>query len=187
MKKPIEISDEDKWEIVVRCDKSYDGVFFYGVKTTKIFCRPSCKSRTPIRKNVGFFNNAQNAIDMGFRPCKRCCPDKIIFEPDLEIVKSAEDIFYEYYNKQINLSSISKELGISTNHLIRIFKVHKGVTPKQYITKIRVHKAKELLNEKDIDIINIAYTTGFRSLSNFYKCFKEQTGYTPNEYRKINA
>ena len=184
MKEPISISDNDKWQAVVSCDRSYDGVFFYGVKTTKIFCRPSCKSRTPIRNNVDFFDNAMNAIEKGFRPCKRCRPDKVVFQPELDFIKKAKDIFDVDYNKQFNLSDVSKELGVSTNHLIRLFKLYSGVTPMQYITKVRVDKAKELLNQNNSSIIDVAYTTGFKSLSNFYKCFKENTGYTPSEYKK---
>lgn len=184
MKKPSSISDNEKWQAVVSCNRSYDGLFFYGVKTTKIFCRPSCKSRTPIRNNVNFFDNATNAIEKGFRPCKRCCPDKVVFQPELDFIKKAEDIFDVDYNKQINLSDVSKELGVSINHLIRLFKGYSGVTPMQYITKKRVDKAKELLNQNDLSIIDVAYTTGFKSLSNFYKCFKEHTGYTPIKYKK---
>jgi len=184
MKKPVRISDNEKWHALVSCDGRYDGIFFYGVKTTGIFCRPSCNSKTPVRDNVTFFDNAANAIEAGFRPCKRCCPDKVVFEPDLELMKKAKNIFDTNYNKQVDVSQISKQLGVSTNHLIKIFKHYNGLTPTQYIVKIRVGKASELLNQTDINIFEIAYMTGFKSLSNFYKCFKEQTGHTPNKHRK---
>jgi len=184
MKKPVRISDNEKWQAVVSCDGSYDGMFFYGVKTTGIFCRPSCKSKTPVRDNVTFIDNAVKAIEIGFRPCKRCCPDKVVFEPYLELMKKAKDIFDVDYNKQVHLSQISKQIGVSTNHLIKIFKQHNGLTPTQYIVKIRVDKASELLNHKDINILEIASMTGFNSVSNFYKYFKKLTGHTPNEYRK---
>lgn len=184
MKETIKISDDRKWQVVVSCDRNYDGMFFYGVKTTGIFCRPSCKSKTPIRGNVIFFDNAAEAIEKGFRPCKRCCPDKIAFEPDLELIKRAKNIFDLDYNKQVNLNNVSKKIGISKNHLIRIFKKHTSITPIQYISKIRVDEAKRLLSEGDKSIIEVAYESGFKSLANFYKCFKEHTGYTPNKYRR---
>ncbi|MGE5632782.1 MAG: bifunctional transcriptional activator/DNA repair enzyme AdaA [Caulobacteraceae bacterium] len=183
MKEPGRISDNEKWQAVIRCDKSYDGKFFYSVKTTGIFCRPSCKSKTPVRSNVAFFDNAAKAIESGFRPCKRCCPDKISFEPDLELIKKAIDIFDAAYNRQIDLSHVSRQLGVSANHLIRLFKQHRSLTPTRYIAKIRVDKAEELLKQSDMDVLEIAYEVGFKSLSNFYKCFKEQTGHTPNESR----
>ncbi|AKN32626.1 AraC family transcriptional regulator [Clostridium carboxidivorans P7] len=184
MNERTRISDNEKWQAVINCARNYDSLFFYGVKTTGIFCRPSCKSKTPIRGNVIFFNNAANAIASGFRPCKRCCPDKIIFKPELEIIKKAKDIFHTTYNKQVNLQYVSRQLGVSINHLIKLFKQHTDFTPIQYISKIRVDKAKELLKQGDISILEIAYATGYKSLSNFYKCFKDQTGYTPSEYKK---
>lgn len=184
MKEYLPISDTEKWQAVVSCDKSYDGLFFYGVKTTGIFCRPSCKAKTPARKNVLFFDNAANAIGEGFRPCKKCRPDKVVFEPDLELVKKTKGILEANYDKSIGLIHISKQLGVSTNHLARLFKQNSGLTPTHYITKLRVNRSVELLVQEDKNILEIAYMTGFNSLSNFYKCFKEQMGQTPNEYRK---
>lgn len=178
------ISDDKKWQAVVSCDENYDGVFFYGVKTTGIFCKPSCKSKTPGRENVQFFAHTAKAIEQGFRPCKRCCPDKAVFEPELELVKKAKDIIDAEYNQQMDISYIAKQLGVSKNHLIRLFKRHSDFTPTQYITKVRVGKTMELLEQAELSIIDIAYAVGFKSMSNFYKCFKEQTGHTPNEYRK---
>lgn len=152
MKELIIISDSEKWKAVISCDRSYDGMFFYGVKTTGIFCRPSCKSKTPVHENVFFFNKVSSAIEAGFRPCKRCCPDKIVFEPNLELLKKTKAMLEADYNKQLNLRQISKELGVSTNHLIKIFKQHNRLTPSQYIVKVRIDKASELLNQTDIKI-----------------------------------
>lgn len=184
MKKPVHISDHEKWQAVECCDNGYDGLFIYGVKTTGIFCRPSCRAKTPVRENVVFFDNWLYAIEAGFRPCKKCRPDKDFFDPDLDLVKKAKDVFHANYDKPIGLANISKHLGVSANHLLRLFKRHSGVTPKEYITKIRVAKAVDLLGQTDINIIDIAYMTGFKSLSNFYKSFKAQTGCAPSEYRK---
>lgn len=184
MKKPVRVSDNEKWQAIVSCDKSYDGLFLYGVKTTGIFCRPSCRAKTPLRANVVFFDNTAYAKEAGFRPCKKCRPDKEVFEPDLEFVKKAKDIFDANYDKSMGLTRVSKKLGVSTNHLVRLYKQHYGLTPIEYITKLRVDKAVELLEQADINIIEIAYMSGFKSLSNFYKCFKEKTGHAPNEHRK---
>jgi AraC family transcriptional regulator of adaptative response / methylphosphotriester-DNA alkyltransferase methyltransferase len=98
MKESIRILDIEKWQAVISCDSNYDGIFFYGVKTTGIFCRPSCKSKTPLRGNVIFFDNIANALEIGLRPCKRCCPDKVVFQPELELVKEAKGIFDVGYN-----------------------------------------------------------------------------------------
>ncbi|MDP4161454.1 MAG: Ada metal-binding domain-containing protein, partial [Bacillota bacterium] len=140
MIKVIQVSDDEKWRAVVNCDKSYDDIFLYGVTTTGIFCRPSCKSKTPVRTNVVFFKNATIAIEAGYRPCKRCCPDKKV-KPDLKLVKEATEFFDNNFSKDIDLNYFSKRLGISPNHLARLFKGHNGITPTQYITKLRVNKA----------------------------------------------
>lgn len=187
MSKSVQISDNEKWKAVLDCEKDYDGLFFYGVKTTGIFCRPSCRAKTPTRENVAYFDSNTDAIDAGFRPCKKCRPDEVIFEPDIELVKKAKDIFDLNYNNKIDLRDIAKQLGVSTNHLTRLFKKQLGLTPAHYITGLRVAKAAELLEQNAASILEIALITGFKSTSNFYKCFKDQTGYTPKEYRKIGG
>ena len=184
MKEYLTIPDNEKWQAVVSCDKSYDSLFFYGVKTTGIFCRPSCRAKTPVREHVVFFDNSKTAIDAGFRPCKKCRPDKAVFEPDFELVKKAKDIFDSNYDAAIGLRDTAKQLGVSTNHLARLFKKQLGLTPTQYIAGLRIEKAAELLRQADASILEISYMAGFKSLSNFYKCFKAQTGITPKEQRK---
>lgn len=184
MKGAASISDNEKWQAVVNCDKSYDSSFFYGVRTTGIFCRPSCRAKTPAQANVVYFDNAEDAAAAGFRPCKRCCPDRVDFEPDAELANKAKDMLYKSCDSPVELRRISTQLGVSMNHLERLFRKHIGLTPTQYITGVRVDKALELLGKPDGKILEIAYTSGFKSLSYFYKCFKEQTGYTPEEYRR---
>lgn len=184
MRKAMQISDNEKWKAVIECDKSYDGLFLYGVKTTGIFCRPSCRAKTPVRGNVVFFDNCANAIDSGLRPCKKCCPEREVFEPDLELVKKAKDIFDAGYAGPIKINQAARQLGVSNNHLARLFKKQYGLTPTQYITGLRVDKAAELLRQPETSILEVAYLTGFKSLSGFYKNFKDQTEYTPKEYIK---
>lgn len=184
MNKAGQISDNEKWQAVVSCKESYDGLFLYGVKTTGIFCRPSCRAKTPVRENVVFFDNATNAVNEGFRPCKKCCPDKAVFEPDLELVKKAKDIIDDNYTDSIEADDIGKWIGVSSNHLTRLFKKQYGITPTRYIKGLRVKKAVELLEKTDAKVSEVAYSTGFKSLSGFYKHFKEQIGYAPTKLRE---
>jgi AraC family transcriptional regulator of adaptative response / methylphosphotriester-DNA alkyltransferase methyltransferase len=181
------ISDNRKWMAVLSCDKSYDGKFFYGVKTTGIFCRPSCNAKAPMRENVVFFGSRECAENAGFRPCKKCRPDKESYQPDLELLERIRSAFAADYAQPIDIGQTAKQAGVSLSHLTRLFRRHCGTTPAQYVAGLRVDKAAELLRGTDTGILEIAYMTGFRSLSAFYKCFKEQTGQTPKEYRSMGG
>lgn len=187
MEKTVVITDNEKWEAVVSCNQKYNGLFFYAVKTTGIFCHPSCRAKTPLRDNVLFFEGVHAAIAAGFRPCKKCRPDEAAFEPNLELTRKAKKIFDQTFDKRIGMKVISKQLGVSTNHLAKLYKEHFGLTPNQYIAKLKIGRALKLLAETDLDILQIAYSTGFKSLSYFYKCCKEQTGCSPKEYRKVGG
>lgn len=178
-----ELTDDEKWQAVVNCDKNYDGIFFYGVKTTGIFCRPSCNSKTPAKNHVTYFENAPAAMKAGFRICKRCRPDKAVYEPGLELFIRLRDSIAKSYEKEVDLKELSKQLGVSINHIIRLFKQFGGLTPAQYITGLRIQQALTLLSQGDLDIMEIAYRSGFKSLSNFYKQFKRHTGFSPGHYR----
>ncbi|MGN9163080.1 helix-turn-helix domain-containing protein [Clostridium sulfidigenes] len=91
------------------------------------------------------------------------------------------------YNKPINFRFISKEFGISTSHLTRLFKEYTGLTPNEYVSQLRINKAMQLLIKSNDTILEIAYDVGFKSLSNFYNYFKQNTGIAPKEYRKRNS
>ncbi|MEG6584250.1 bifunctional transcriptional activator/DNA repair enzyme AdaA [Dendrosporobacter sp. 1207_IL3150] len=183
MDKSVLLTDDEKWFATIACDKSSDGQFFYGVKTTKIFCRPSCRAKSPLRENVVFFNSSTDALEAGYRSCKKCRPDMLIYEPDLELVNKLKEIFNQNYDQTICLSAVSQQLGVSASHLIRLFKQYIGLTPAQYILRLRLDKAIELIEQTEINITEIAYMTGFRSISSFYKYFKLQTSRKPNDYR----
>lgn len=180
------ISEEEKWKAVINCDKTYDGVFYYGVKTTGIFCRPSCKAKSPLKKNTQFFDNSKEAIKSGYRPCKMCRPDLVesVYEPNRELIGGIKEIIDQNYMHDMDLRTIAREIGISPSHLTRLFKQHFGQTPNYYITQLRINKSKELLKSADNDILEISQEVGFKSLSTFYKCFKERAQMTPKEYRK---
>ena len=181
------LSNEEKWNAVVHCDNSYDGLFLYGVKTTGIFCRPSCKSKEPKISNVEFFDGIEEAYSNGLRPCKRCRPDLIEFNPMLVLIKKAKNIFDTCFADREKLSAEIKELGISQNHLIYLFRQQFHVTPTEYVNQLRIKKAMLLLINTDMNILNIALSCGFGSLSNFYEFFKRQARLTPSKYRKQSS
>lgn len=181
------LTADEQWQAVIHCDHSYDGVFFYGVKTTGIFCRPSCKSKEPLRNNVAFFGDIQEAYAHGLRPCKRCRPDLIAFRPTLDLLEKAKHVFETYFTDRNGLAVQMKELGISQNHLIHLFRQQYQMTPVEYLNILRIKKAMAMLGTTDTNILTIAMACGFGSLSTFYKFFKKQVGLTPQEYRRLNS
>ena len=180
----MSISNIEKWDAVVNCDRSYDGKFFYGVKTTGIFCRPSCKSKEPLKENVEFFDNILEAAEKGMRPCKRCRPDLLNYEPLLEITEKAKNIYDQYFIDKVKLYSEINALGVSRNRLIYLFKNQYGFTPVEYINKLRADKAAELLKCTDVSILDISLQCGFGCTSSFYGAFKRYYKVSPGEYRR---
>jgi AraC family transcriptional regulator of adaptative response / methylphosphotriester-DNA alkyltransferase methyltransferase len=180
------MTDDQKWEAVLRNDERYDGLFFYGVKTTKIFCRPSCKSKEPLKKNVVYFENLKQAEQAGHRPCKRCRPDLLKYQPVKEIAEKIKLLLDNHFFQQKVLSKKAGEIGVTYRRMIHIFKEYYGVTPKKYYDNLRLEEArKKLINTHDT-IIDIAYSVGFLSLSAFYTFFQKNMNSSPSKYRKEN-
>ena len=177
------MTENEMYEAVIRNDARYDGVFFYGVKSTGIFCRPSCQSRKPLRENVRFFARAQEAIQAGFRPCKRCRSDLLCYHP----VEEDALMIRQHIDKLESLETWREEirmLGFSKRMATEIFQQVYGMTPKTYIDSLKLKKAKRLLTQTDEKVIEIAAAVGFGSLSTFYRFFKEKEGCSPLTYRK---
>jgi len=178
------MTEKDMWSAVIENDKNQDGVFFYAVKTTGIYCRPSCKSKIPKRENVVFFKDVKQATVAGYRPCKRCRSDLIGYNPTKEIADKAKKLIDELFDSSRQLNDELKELGISKHHLVEVFKQEYGVTPKGYIDMLRLEEIKRLLSGTTDEIIDIAYSVGFDNNSTFYRFFKKHTGISPKAYRK---
>ncbi len=175
--------DDPKWEAIVRCDPAFDGRFVYAVKTTGIACRPSCKSKTPQRANVEIFPHYAAAATRGYRPCKRCRPELATYQPDAELLSQVKILFERYYDDRDKLLCALKQLNISQNQLIRLFRRSFQMTPVELLNKLRLAKAVELLQNTDQNILEIALACGFGSLSAFYGCFKKRLGISPGAVR----
>ena len=180
----MRLTDDEMWKAAADCDESCDGKFFYAVKTVGVYCRPSCKSRTPLRKNTEYFETREDAEKAGFRPCKRCRPDLPGYAPLPELAKRIKNLIDGYFNERERLSAEIKQLGVSSGHLAVIFRRQYGMTPGQYLNKTRADCARKMLAETDIPIIDVASDIGFDSLPSFYGFFKKQTGTTPKKYRE---
>ena len=176
--------EETMWCAVVDCDETYDGTFFYAVKTVGVYCRPSCKSRTPLRKNTLFFANAEEAQRAGMRACKRCRPDVFPSSPVANHAERALHLIEQHFCDRTFLTKELKQLGLSPNYLGALFKRRYGVSPMDYLNRRRAAHAKRLLAEGRLSILQVAGELGYESLSSFYAFFKKQTGATPASHRK---
>ncbi len=178
------MSEDEKWAAALGNNGSFDGIFFYAVKTTGIFCRPSCKSKSPLRENVSFFDSADQAREAGYRPCKRCRPDLLSYQPLQELAEKAKKLLDSGIENKLLLAKELRGLGLTQHRLAELFRSHYGLTISEYSQKIRLEKARTMLADTKESIPDIAFEAGFESLSAFYRFFRKQTGMTPAAYRK---
>ena len=173
----------------IQKDKNFDGTFFFGVKTTGIFCRPSCPSPVAKEENVLYFDTIFEALEQNFRPCLRCRPDIEVDycsgSVDGEfLVNSALDMIYDGYLNYNSIRDLAKELLLSDRHLRKLFVDHLGVPP---VKIARYHKAlfaKKLLIYSDESVTDIAFSAGFGSTRQFNEVFREIFGKTPSMTRR---
>lgn len=173
---------EAQWKAIINNDKDSDGKFFYAVQTTKIFCRPSCKSRPPKFENVRVFQSADEAKAEHFRPCKRCKPTGERL-PDHEWIELVTEYITNHYTDHLTLEVLADVSHGSPYHLHRIFKRVTGVTPMEYIQNYRIDQAKELLQHSSLTISDVGLRVGMENSAYFITLFKKKTGLTPLSYR----
>lgn len=174
---------EEFWQAVLNRDPSFDGVFFYGVRSTKIYCRPTCPSRKPNRDRVYFFQSALEAQAAGYRPCKRCQP-QYATDPNSANSKVLETCRYIAQVEYIpTLAELGDRVGMSPSHLQRVFKRVIGVTPFQYADAQRMERFKKSLQHGDA-ITTALYNAGYGASSRLYEKAPQQLGMTPGSYQR---
>ncbi len=184
MDNKFNMTSHEMYEAVISNDESYDTVFLYAVKSTGIYCRPSCKSKSPKEGNTEFYKTAEEAIKAGYRPCKRCRSDLLDYKPMKDIAEKLKILIDDMFNEVETLNTEIDKLGLSRKRMIEIFKDEYGKTPSTYVNDLRYKEAVRLLEQTDNEVIDIAYSIGFGSLSAFYKFFKERANMSPAAYRK---
>jgi AraC family transcriptional regulator of adaptative response/methylated-DNA-[protein]-cysteine methyltransferase len=179
------------WEAVKTRDAAADGAFVYAVRSTGIYCRPSCPSRRPRPTNVGFFRLPAAAERAGFRPCRRCKPGSVVIrDPRLETVarvcrlidtRVSADWDGKEGGEALTLSALGAAAGMSPDQLDRAFRQVMGITPRQYADSVRMRRLKSRLKKGD-DVTTALYEAGFGSASRLYERAPSQLGMTPAEY-----
>ncbi len=183
-KQNLMMTFDERYEAVIQNDENYDNMFFYAVKSTGIYCRPSCKSKAPKAENVVFFKTSKEAVEAGYRACKRCRSDLLDYKPMKKIAENLKMLIDDMFKEAENLNTEMEKLGLSRKRMVEVFKEEYGVTPSGYVNDLRYLEARRLLEQTDIEVIDIAYFVGFGSLSAFYKFFKERANMSPAAFRK---
>lgn len=191
-KRSASLSDRgSRWKAVQRRDRRADGAFVYAVRSTGVYCKPSCPARRPAARNVLFFALPEAAEREGFRPCGRCKPSRTApSDPKLEAVaricklidsRIASDLCEGAEDERLTLSSLGAAAGMSEDQLDRAFRGAIGITPRQYADAQRMRRLKSRLRKGD-DVTTALYDAGFGSSSRLYERAPSQLGMTPGEY-----
>lgn len=183
----LSLSEETLWQAILNRDTNFDGKLFYGVRSTNIYCRPTCPSRKPNRSQVTFFNSPEAAENQGFRPCKRCQPQNATVDnPARDKVIAACRYIEGECDRIPTLSEIGDRVAMSPTHLQRIFKQIVGVSPFQYADSLRIKRLKEHLRQGE-EIAPTLYEVGYGSSSRLYEKAPKQLGMTPNTYKRLGS
>jgi AraC family transcriptional regulator of adaptative response / DNA-3-methyladenine glycosylase II len=168
-------------------DRTFDGLFFTGVRTTRIYCRPVCPVRPAHSKNVMFFGSAAAAERAGFRPCLRCRPETAPGSPawvgTATTVARGMRLIEQGLLDEGTVTDLADRLGIGPRHLLRLFLGHTGATPTQIAATRRVQIAKRLIDETQMPLCEVAFAAGFRSVRRFNDAFRATYGRAPTAFR----
>ena len=173
------LDDEACWQAVIERDPRCDGAFVFGVRTTGIYCRPSCPARRPMRANVRFYATPEQACAAGLRACKRCHPGDVSREEAaiadaLEILKKADNV--------VSLAAISQAVGYSPTHFQRLFKRALGLSPAAYQRALRIERAGTALSS-GASVTDAVYKAGYGAPSRFYEASRERFGMQPSAWK----
>jgi AraC family transcriptional regulator of adaptative response/methylated-DNA-[protein]-cysteine methyltransferase len=183
MESNVDYQNDWRWRAVVDKNNSFDGLLYFGVQTTGIFCRPSCSSRTPKPTNVLFFVSPKDAQSAGFRACLRCKPLEATFRgKNSALIECAMSILNDRDREIATIEELCNDLTVSPGHLQKTFKTVLGLTPKEVMDIMRIETFKE--NVRETDVTTSLYESGFGSSRSLYEKAGERLGMTPAVYKK---
>jgi AraC family transcriptional regulator of adaptative response/methylated-DNA-[protein]-cysteine methyltransferase len=169
------------WKAVAARDHRYDGIFLYAVRSTRIYCRPSCPARRPRPEQVLFFQMPEIAESKGFRPCLRCRPREDSKAAESRLVTQACRLLEHNTGVPIRVANIARTLDVTPVRLQKIFRRFVGIAPQAYAQSIRLRKLKKRLRE-EADVTTALYDAGYGSSSRLYERSNSQLGMTPGVY-----
>ena len=183
----MDLNDEACYRAVRARDRRFDGRFFVGITSTRIYCRPICPARPPKREHMRFYSNAAAAEGAGFRPCLRCRPERA---PGLAPVDAVSRLvgaaiagIEEHALSSAHVGELASALGVSERHLRRVTESQLGVSPIELAQTQRLLLAKRLLRETSLSLTEIAFASGFGSVRRFNALFKSRYGLNPRAIR----
>src|SRR5450631_173214 len=173
---------DPRWAAVLARDSQFDGTFLYSVRTTGVYCRPSCPSRTPRPENVAFHATSADARRAGFRACLRCKPDQPLLARQHAALVARLCHLLETADPLPSLSELARQAQLSAYHLHRVFKGITGLTPKAYANAHRHRRVREELG-RSATVTEAIYGAGYNSGGRFYAQSDQVLGMTPTRYR----
>jgi AraC family transcriptional regulator of adaptative response / DNA-3-methyladenine glycosylase II len=174
---------ESLYRAVASRDRRFEGRFVVAVTSTGIYCRPGCPAKIPLRKNVRFYRHPAAAEAAGFRACARCRPDAVAWNGTSSTVKRALQLIDAGALGDANVERLAERLGVGDRHLRRLFASHVGTSPLQVAQTRRAHFARQLIDETELPLAEIAFAAGFGSVRRFNAAMRRAFGRTPTELR----
>ena len=180
------LSQKAMWSAFERGDPRYDGRFVTAVRTTGIFCRPSCTCRKPLRRNVLFYPSPSDAARAGYRPCKRCRPELRggPAEADRAMAEAALAYMRANLERALYAKDIAAAVAVSPSHFARRFRAADGRTPMRALADLRAERAEALLRKRSAAVLDAGFEAGFQSPSAFVRAFRRRTGLPPASWRR---
>jgi AraC family transcriptional regulator of adaptative response/methylated-DNA-[protein]-cysteine methyltransferase len=175
-------NDEERWAAVQRRDRAADGQFYYSVRTTGVYCRPSCGARSALRANVRFHASSADAEQAGFRPCRRCKPDQPPLAERHAAMVAQMCRLIDAADSEPDLASLAEASGLSRFHFHRVFKAQTGLTPKAYAAGVKQRRMQAGLAGQ-ASVTDAIYAAGFNSSGRFYAQSSGALGMTPKAYK----
>jgi AraC family transcriptional regulator of adaptative response/methylated-DNA-[protein]-cysteine methyltransferase len=175
-------SEAERWDAVRRRDAQADGVFWYSVSSTGVYCRPSCGARPALRRNVRFHDSCAQAEQAGFRACLRCKPDQPPLAERHAAAVARACRLIDAADEGLDLDSLAQACAMSRFHFHRVFKAHTGITPKAYAAAQRARRLQQELAQAP-SVTEALYAAGFNSSGRFYAATNGVLGMSPKAFR----